>query len=401
MALDYHSINAATNHGLPQATTDIVTSTDKRDVSDMLDLLATADTPFINRIGWGPETGGTKIEWISEDLGPGYVAAGSVKASAGASLQISTCEGLTTAEAAAQLLTGTLLYHYSSTDGAHSLMLVVSTGSDGELEIEVLSTAITFSVATSTIAADPLWIIGAVANEGSLPRTGNWRARVVNSNCFTILRQDVQITGSMKATDMYAIGAEDQHQILMRLKEMQRNREMSALYSVKVTPRSVTEASLMHGALGYLAGTSGSNIDTSTTSLTETAFNAVVGACWEAGAESLTWFSDKEQAAKFTRWDKNRIRMAQSDRKGGGVITSYMTELGIEVEIVPMRRVPTNIALLIATDKCKLRAKKGRKAIMEKLGKAGDFEDWQIITEFSMEMKGYNLHQHGLFTKLT
>ncbi len=122
MALDYHSINAATGRGLAQATTDIVSGTEKKDVSDMLDLLALAETPFVNRIGWGAETGGVKIEWISEDLGPGYVVAGSVKASAGTSLQIATVEGLTTAEAARQIQTGTVLYHYSA-DGEHGPLL--------------------------------------------------------------------------------------------------------------------------------------------------------------------------------------------------------------------------------------------------------------------------------------
>lgn len=399
MALDYHSINAATGRGLAQATTDVVSGTEKKDVSDMLDLLAIAETPFINRVGWGPETGGMKIEWISEDLGPGYVVAGSVKASAGASLQIATVEGLTTAEASRQIQTGTVLYHYSA-DGEHGIMLVVSCGSDGELEIEVLSTAVTFSVNTSTTAGDKLYIIGAVANEASLPRSGNWRTRVLNSNVFTILRQDVQISGSMAATDMYAIGKEDQHQILMRLKEMQREREKSALYSVKVTPRSTAEASLIHGVLGFLAGTTGTEIDTSTTALTESAVNTVVGSCWESGANNLTWFSSLNQAAKFTQWDKTRIRTTINDSKGGGMITRYLCECGIELEIVPMKKVPNNLAFIIDTGKVKLRAKKGRKAIMEKLGKAGDMDDWQIISEFTMEMKGYNLHQHGMFTKL-
>lgn len=400
MALDYHSINAVTNRGLAQATTDIASGSEKKDVSDMLDLLAIADTPFINRIGWGPETGGVKIEWISEDLGPGYVVAGSVKASAGTSLQIATVEGLTTAEAARQIQTGTVLYHYSA-DGEHGIMLVVSVGTDGELEIEVLSTAVTFSVNTSTTAGDKLYILGAVANEASLPRSGNWRTRVVNSNVFTILRQDVQISGSMSATDMYAVGKEDQHQILMRLKEMQREREKSALYSVKVTPRSTSEASLMHGALGFLAGMTGTEIDTSTTALTESAVNTVVGACWEAGASKLTFYGSLTQTGKFTQWDKTRIRTSVNESKGGGYITSYLCECGIELDIVPLKKVPNNIAFLIDDSKCKLRAKKGRKAIMEKLGKAGDMDDWQILSEFSLEMKGYNLHQHGLFTKLT
>lgn len=401
MALDYHALSAATDRGTPNYTTDIVSNTDRRDVSEMLDLLALADTPFINRVGWGPETGATSIEWISEDLGPGYVKAGSVMASAGTSLQISTVEGLTTAQAARQLQTGTLLYHYSSTDGEHSLMLVVSVGTDGECEIEVLSTATSFSVSTSTIAGDKLFILGAAANEGSLPRTGNWRSRVLCSNGMTILRQDVQISGSQKATDFYAIGREDQHQVMMRMKELQREREKSALYSVHVTPRSTTEASFMNGALGFLVGQSGDHIDTSTTTLTETAVNDVIGACWEAGSDNLTFMGARKQCAKFTQWDKNRIRMEPRDGRGGGYVTRYMSEIGVEVEIVPMRNVPNNIAFVLDLSKIQLRAKKGRKGIMEKLGKAGDFDDWQIISEFSMEMKGYNLRQHGLFTRLS
>jgi len=399
MAVDYHAIAAGTNRGSAQATTDIVSLTDKRDVSDMLDLLALAETPFINRIGWGSDSGGTSIEWISEDLGPGYVAVGSVAASAGTAFQISTVEGLTTAQAARQLQTGTIMYHYCSTEGEHNIMALVSVGSDGELEFEVLSTEATFSEATSMVAGDKIYILGAVANEGSLPRTGNFRDRVVNSNGFTILRQDVQVTGSQKATDMYAIGKEDTHQVMMRLKELTREREKQALFGVKVTPRSVTEASLMDGALGFLVDQGGENISTDT-SLTKAVADKVIGAVWESGGTNLAFFGHKDQCAKFTQWDINRIRMAPREGLGGGQVTMYLSEVGLEVEIVPMRKVPKNIAFVIDTSKVRLRAKNGRKGIMEKLGKAGDFEDWQIISEFSMEMKGYNLHQHGLFTKL-
>ena len=34
-------------------------------------------------------------------------------------------------------------------------------------------------------------------------------------------------------------------------------------------------------------------------------------------------------------------------------------------------------------------------------GKMGDFERHQLLSEFSLEMKGYNLGQHGLFTRLS
>ena len=402
MALDYHALTevSSAGYGLPQATTDIVSNTDRRDVSEMLDLLSYADTPFISRIGWGAESAATKIEWLTENLGPGYVAVSSVMGSAGTCLLITTVDNMSLSQTALQLQTGTVLYGYSSTDGEHSLLLVVSTGVTGELTIEVLSTATAFSVGLSTTAADKLYVLGAVANEGSLPRTGNWRSRALASNGFTILRQDVQITGSQAATDFYAINSEEQHQIRMRMLELTRERERQALYSVHVTPRSTTEASLMNGALGFLVSQSGSHIDTSTTTLTENAVNNVIAECWEHGSKNLTWFSALSQARKFTQWDVNRIRMAPRDQRGGGHVAYYMSEAGVEIEIVAMPQVPVNFAFLIDTTKVRMRAKKGRKGIMEKLGKMGDFERYQILSEFTMEMRGYNQGQHGLFTRL-
>lgn len=402
MALDYHALGevASAGYGAPQATTDIVSNTDRRDVSETLDLLSYSDTPFISRIGWGAEVGATKIEWLTENLGPGYVVVGSAMASDGTSLLITTCDNMSLSQSAMQLQTGTVLYGYSSTDGEHALLLVASTGVTGELTIEVISTVADVTTAISAIAADKLYILGAVANEGSLPRTGNWRTRALASNSFTILRQDVQITGSEAATDFYAIGKEEQHQIRMRMLELTREREKQALYANKVT-RSTTVAGMMNGCLGFLLSQSGDHINITTTTLTESAVNDVIAACWERGSKNLTWFSALSQARKFTQWDVNRIRMAPRDERGGGHVAYYMSEAGVEIEIVAMPTVPTNIAFLIDTTKVRMRAKKGRKGIMEKLGKMGDFERYQIVSEFTLEMRGYNQGQHGLFTRLS
>jgi len=402
MAVDYHAMAAATNRGCAQATTDIVTNTDKRDVSDMLDLLALADTPFINRIGWGSPSGATKIEWLSEDLGPGWIAVSGALPSGITSL-IADSAGLamTCAEAVKQVQTGTFMYHYSSTDGDHALYAAICVHADGSIAIEGLSAQAFTSKESSITAGDKFYILGAVANEGSLPRTGKWRARAIRTNQFTILRQDVQITGSQKETDMYAISREDLHQIRMRLKEMQRERERMALYSPGQETRGTTEVSVNKGVLGFLNTESGSHIDSTTTTLTPSAMNAVVNHCWDYGANQLTFFGSIGQVAKFTQWDIDRIRMAPRDKRGGGNITYWMSEAGIEIELVPMRQVPTNLAFVVDTSRIQLRAKKNRKAIMEKLGKAGDFEDWQILSEFSMEMKGYDHAQHGMFTALS
>jgi hypothetical protein len=54
-------------------TFDITASTDVRDVSSMLDAVYVADTPFVNRIGWGGATHNKIHEWITDSIGYGYV----------------------------------------------------------------------------------------------------------------------------------------------------------------------------------------------------------------------------------------------------------------------------------------------------------------------------------------
>jgi len=290
-----------------------------------------------------------------------------------------------------------VLYTYSSQDGQHGMMLVKSITAES-CTMEWM--APTGYASTSAEAGDKMYILGGLANEGSLPRDGTPRDRLVLSNNFTILRQDVQISGSMAETDYYAVGREDRHQILMRLKELQRQRERMCLYSGAVT-RTSTIAPSINGCLGYLVQQSGTHIDATSTSLLETTANNVFNELWENGSRSLSFIGPLKQVAKFTQWDKNRIRMRPNEGLGGGHITTYLSEAGLEIDLIPMAKVPLNIAFVLDFSKIHPRAKKNRKAIMELLGKKGDFDAWQIISEFSMEMRGYNLGQHGLFTRLT
>ena len=374
----------------------VVDGTQRRDVSEALDLLALSDTPFINKIGWGPESGGTVIEWISEDLGPGKIKQIGANSSDSTSFVLNSVDGLDASDSAYQIKQGSVLYVYDSTVGQHAMAVVTS--SPG-----VIGVSVTISILSGAFVSmeidQPWYVLGGFANEGSLPNAPRPRQRVLASNNFMILRQDVQITGSMRATDMYAIGREDKHQIMLRLKELQRDREAAALYAITVAKTSAL-AGIMNGAFGFLQGQAGTHIDITTLALTESSVNNIVSFVWENGGRNLTFFGHINQTAKFTRWDKNRIRTRVNEGKGGGHITSYLTESGIEVDLVPMGNVPTNLAFILDTSKIKLRAKKGRKAIMERLGKQGDFDDWQILSEFSMEMKGYNLKQHGMMTRL-
>lgn len=370
---------------------------EQRDVSSILDLFDNSKTPFLGYISWGAPSGGNTIEWITEHLGSMVIHGSGALASNGTALVIGTDSTLmiTKTALAKQIHEGTLLYSYSSTDGEHGLLLVESVASSFTMTVEFLS-----GQTASLAASASYYIIGSPVQEGSDFRADKTRERGVNSNAFEILRQDIYITGSQMNTDMYAVGNDLRHQITLRTQEMQREREATCLYQVEQA-RATTAASLMNGILGFLKGQSGSHIDSTTTSFSETAFNNVVAALWENDATPNVFFAHQSQIRKFTTWDRSRIRMSPRENLGGAHISSYMTDIGIEIDLVPLRRGPVNIAYVLDTNKIQLRAKKNRKLILDRLGKSGDFEKYQLISEFSMEMRGYDQGQHGMFDRLT
>jgi hypothetical protein len=248
---------------------------------------------------------------------------------------------------------------------------------------------------------DKVYIVGAIANEGSLPRKDTSRTRDIFTNEMTILRQDINITGSQQATDMHAVPNELRHQLMLRTKELQRERERVAFMSIH-TSRTSTEAGYMNGVLGFMLGyTTGTNVDTTTRTLTESAFNTVVANCWENGGTPQTLYANADNIRKFTQWDRSRVRTTPDAKLGGFHVARYLTDIGIEVELVPVRFFPINLAFVLDNSMIKLRAKSGRKLLLEKLGKKGDYDEWQLLSEFTMEMRGHSVGRHGMFTALS
>ena len=394
---------AITEHAIVSgayATTSIVSGTERRDVSELLDLWAHRDTPLLNRIKWGSGSGGLSREWITEHLGLGYVVASGAIASANAVLVPGTSGMGSTTAAIRQLSPGMLLYAHMSapTSGTGEVWVSVMDKAD-----DASSVGISWLVAASEEVATgtKFYIVGHFANEGSNPYDDESRPRAILSNNFTILRKDIKITGSQAATDMYAVSSEPTHQMAMRLLEMQFERERSILYSHTQT-RSTTAAGLMNGVYGFIYSGSitGDNIDSTTTALTESTFNDVVAACWENGGTPNVFVGNVKQMRLFTDWDDSKIRTRPDARMGGHFITSYLTDTGLELDLVPLRHAPMNLGFILDTNLMTLIPKKGRKLIIEKLAKVGDYDRWQLFSEYTLELRKYNVGAHGLFSEL-
>lgn len=386
---------------LPSAysTLDFTASTNIRDVSDYLDEWAHKDTPVLNRVAWGPESGGTIIEWLTEHQGFGYVRTSGAIASGTSAILITTSDtGLTTAEVAKQIQVGTVLYAKTagSTEYAFLVVTTVNTGA-GSLGISELAT-----VSGGIAASAKLYIVGHFVNEGSEPFGDTSRKRALLSNKMAIHRKDIEITGSQMSTDMYAVANELAHQTRLRTQEMQFERERAMLLSYGQARSTGNAIGLFNGVFGYLiAYTAQAWVDNATTTLTEDTFNTVLAECWDNGGTPNVVIGDHNQIRKFTKWNKDRVRTEVDTHLGGHYVARYLTEVGEEVELLAMKKWPTHLLFILDLSKIKLRAKKGRKLIRQELGLAGDYRRWQIISEYSMEMRGYDWGYHGMFTALT
>lgn len=381
------------------ATTDITSNTNVRDVSQILDLWAHKETPLMNMISWGAETGGLIIEWVSEHLGWRYVETSAAIGTAGTTFLISSGSGsgLSQAEQTKQIRVGTMLYAKGAAgtlSGDHAWLLVSTIGSSYTVTVGFLAST-TASIAAST----KLYIVGGFANEGSESDRDTARARTLHSNKMTILRQDIDITGSQKSTDMHAVGDELSHQKALRLLEMQRDREMSLLFG-RGQARTGTAVGLMRGIADFMVEDvllSKPWVDNSHTELTKTVLCDQVAAMAELGHRPNVVVCSVTQHRKFTSWDENRIRSQPNDRIGGEYISSFLTDTNIPLDLIWLPHFPESWLFIFDTNNITLRAKKGRKLLLEKLGKKGDYEQWQLISEYSAEFRKIDEGAFGAF----
>jgi hypothetical protein len=381
-----------------ESTYDYTTNTNVRDVSDVLDALYLADTPLVNRIGWGANCTNKVIEWITDDIGKGYIilSNGVDMASDASSFVCGTSGVGAVSLALRQIHTGTILKYNGNSDKSKGYLVVE------DLSLGGGSVVVDFLSGTSVLVSDAatLFIVGSPVNEGSEPRNDTTRGRAIASNKTQIFRQDVRMTGTRMATQMYAVANELQKQISLRAKEYWRELERTVILGIKDSG-STTETQLMGGIYNFLKDESGSHIDTSTTTLTETAINDLCKAIWDNGGAPTTIVMGSKQARVIPTIDRARVRVEQDSKMAGFYVNKYLTDLGVTLDMLISRWVPDNFTFILEIDKLKLRPMAGRKYNLEKLGKKGDYVEYQLISELSLEFKGYNHGIHGMFTALT
>ena len=357
----------------------------KLDLSEVLAAILLDDTDFVSMMGISNEVATqTKHSWIEDAL------------NATTALQ----SGGTAAQMALGNTTGTVLRLSSS----HITRSKITAGTllknklSGKTEVvqvtAVSSTSCTVNrgaggTSAQTHAAAATWeIIAHPRPQGMAGPADESTTRSLVHNFTQIFSKGVKVTGTASSIDHAGISSEDDYQIDLRLRELKRELDRTAIMGVRIGDVSATVYNNMGGLIefvGFIPSTT-NNSGTAET-LIPSVLNTMIKNCWDDGLMPDTILVGGVQKQKISVFDAEFRRTTLDSRRAGYTVEEFVSDLGINLKVIVDRWVPNDVAVVFDSSKVKIMPLKGRAFFLEKLGKTGDSNDWQIVGEYTMEVR--------------
>lgn len=190
----------------------------------------------------------------------------------------------------------------------------------------------------------------------------------------------VQVSGSENAVQKYGLtGTEFDHQLANRIKETFVSLEQAVLYG-QLLENTGTGQRTMGGMNYYIT----SNVDSTTTSLTETALLAQLQNCFVAGGSPDRIVVGPKQKRNISAINSSNIRYAQDTNIRGQVIDYYDSDFGRQMVILD-RWCRQSDLFIWERDQATLMTL--RPITFEMLAKTGDSAKGQVIGEKSLRFR--------------
>lgn len=197
--------------------------------------------------------------------------------------------------------------------------------------------------------------------EGSSPDVNLWKSYAIAENYTAIFDMYLMVTGSQEeramnlGNDQLAIQWED------RMLEMKNQLSNAFIYgALDSTGSTGGEGSPnfirnMKGAFHFITAANG-NVDYTTTELTEAALNSRCKAILDDGgdpSDNYVFLCNPAQAQKIATFGADKVRVTLDERRAGRMVTSFLSDLGFTLEVVPDPVMFSTDALIINTRKWK------------------------------------------------
>ena len=357
----------------------------KLDLSEVLSAILLDDTDFISTLGISGEAATqTKHSWIEDALN-----ATTAVQSGGSSAQqaLGTTSG-TNLELSASHITrskitaGTLLKDAISGKTEIVQVTAVSAGS---------ATVTRGYGATSaqTHAAGATWeIVSNPRPQGMDGPSDESTTRALKHNFTQIFSKGVNLTGTALAIDHAGVSAEDDYQITLRLKELKRELDRTAIMGVRA-PNDVGASTYgtMGGLIDFIGFIAAGNVNGSAETLTPSVINTMAKQVFDDGGMPDMILVGGLQKQKISAFDQEYRRSTLDTRRAGFTVEEFVTDLGWNLRVVVDRWVPNDVCLVLDSSKLKIMPLNGRAFFLEQLAKTGDSVKWQIVGEYTMEVR--------------
>ncbi len=229
--------------------------------------------------------------------------------------------------------------------------------------------------------ADLVVGIGSAPVEGSDPQNARSVDRSDRFNYTQIFGPyAVQVSGTEQAIQKYGLrGTEFDHQVADRTKELFIAREQAILYGVR-TNNTGTKQRTMGGLAFYIT----TNVDTTSTQLTDTTLQNNLQACFDNGGLADRVVVGSHQKRNFSNVDQGQIRYVQETNVRGQRVDYYESDFGRQLVVLD-RWVRPQDAFIFARDQVTIAGL--RPVQLEMLAKTGDSVKGQILGESGLYVR--------------
>ena len=353
----------------------------KLDLSEVLANILLDDTDLLSAIGISGEATQTKYSWVEDALNATTVISLGNITNSGVALALS-------ASHLARITAGTLLKNTLS--GKTEVVQVTAVGAASATIVRGYGA--TSGVAhngTGATSAGTWDIISNPRPQGMTGPKDESTTRGLKFNFTQIFSKGVKITGTAQAIDHAGVSSEDAYQIDLRLRELKRELDRTLIMGVRA-PTDVTGSAYgtMGGLIDFVGfiSTSG-NTNGTVETLTPSVINAMAKQIFNKGGMPTHIVVGGTQKQKISTFDQEFRRSTLDSRRSGYTVEEFVTDLGINLQIVVDRWVPADVALVIDSSKVKVMPLRTRAFYLEKLAKTGDSNDWQIVGEYTAEVR--------------
>jgi hypothetical protein len=363
------------------------------DVADLVAINSPHETPLLDALGDAPRPARSTVhEWMEDELLPN---ADAIDDDSISNPLTDTTFGVANAS---RFRAGDQV----KAVGSLEVMLVESVDTDnGQITVTRQYGGTTAEGLSDGLA---LRIVGNAALEGDDAPAARFTVRSRKANYSQIFSATVEVSGSELAVRQLAVADEMDYQKQLRLRELLRDLENSAINGV--APESGVEGGAttrrtLRGIVSFIQTnrfTPGSGGFPSGTTLSEAQLNTALREVWKnsAGQVDLILVGGTQKRAINGFVTSNR-RYTGDGESYKDLVSVYESDYGV-CRVVLSRYVPAGVVLLLDSSRIAVVPLVGRSFHYKPLARTGDREAGQLVGEYTLEFR--NETAHGLIKGL-